>query len=105
PPALDPVTRENLDKKHTVRVAMGNGLRPDVWNKFKERFGVGTIAEFYGATEGSFATFNLSKNDYSMGAVGRNGWLYDMLVGFNVGLVEIDYATDLPVRDPKTGFC
>lgn len=26
----DPVTGESLDKKHRVRVALGNGLRPDV---------------------------------------------------------------------------
>lgn len=40
PPELDPVTGENLDKKHKVRVALGNGLRPDVWDKFKDRFGI-----------------------------------------------------------------
>jgi len=37
---MDPVTGENLDKKHSVRAAMGNGLRPDVWDRFKERFGI-----------------------------------------------------------------
>jgi Acyl-CoA synthetases (AMP-forming)/AMP-acid ligases II len=40
PPERDPVTGENLDRKHYVRAAMGNGLRPDVWDKFKERFGI-----------------------------------------------------------------
>ena len=40
PPEFDPVTGENLDKKHCVRVAMGNGLRPDVWDRFKDRFGI-----------------------------------------------------------------
>jgi acyl-CoA synthetase (AMP-forming)/AMP-acid ligase II len=40
PPELDPVTGESLDKKHRVRVAMGNGLRPDVWDRFKKRFGI-----------------------------------------------------------------
>ena len=105
PPDIDPATGENLDKKHRVRLAYGNGLRPDVWNKFKDRFGIDTITEFYGATEGSFATWNLSRNDLTMGAVGRNGSLYNVLVGLNVGLVEIDFETDLPFRDPKTGFC
>ena len=41
------------DKIHNVRLAFGNGLRPDVWNKFRNRFGVGVIAEFYGATGSS----------------------------------------------------
>ena len=42
------------DKNHNLRLAFGNGLRPDVWNKFRDRFGVGVIAEFYGATGSSF---------------------------------------------------
>ncbi|KAM7191896.1 hypothetical protein V8F33_008620 [Rhypophila sp. PSN 637] len=105
PPKIDPVTGENLDRKHNVRVAFGNGLRPDVWNAFKERFGIDTISEFYGATEGSFATWNLSRNDFSMGAVGRNGALYNMLVAHNLAIVELDIETELPLRDPKTKFC
>jgi acyl-CoA synthetase (AMP-forming)/AMP-acid ligase II len=44
PPEFDPVTGENLDKKHCVRAAMGNGLRPDVWDRFMERFGIDVSA-------------------------------------------------------------
>jgi acyl-CoA synthetase (AMP-forming)/AMP-acid ligase II len=55
-PQFDPATGENLDKKHSVRVACGNGLRPDVWDKFKNRFGIETIYEFYSATEGAGGT-------------------------------------------------
>ncbi|KXX79669.1 Very long-chain fatty acid transport protein [Madurella mycetomatis] len=105
PTRTDPVTGENLDRKHSVRVALGNGLRPDVWNRFKERFGIETIAEFYGSTEGSFATWNLSRNDYSMGAVGRSGFLYNVILGRSVAVVEVDHETELPYRDPKAGFC
>ncbi|KAK5659225.1 hypothetical protein OQA88_1316 [Cercophora sp. LCS_1] len=105
PPAVDPVTGESLDRKHNVRIAFGNGLRPDVWNRFKDRFGVEAIAEFYGATEGSFATWNLSKNDFSVGAVGRNGLLYNLILGSGVAIVRVDHDTELPYQDPKTGFC
>ncbi|KAK7700007.1 long-chain fatty acid transporter fat1 [Diaporthe eres] len=105
PVEVDPQTGQSMDKQHAVRVALGNGLRPDVWNRFKERFGVEYIAEFYGATEGSFATWNLSRNDFSMGAVGRNGWLYSLFVGLGTAIVEVDFSTDLPYRDPKTGLC
>lgn len=105
PPNLDPVTGENLDRKHKVRAAFGNGLRPDVWNRFKERFGIETIAEFYGATEGTFATWNKSRNDFSMGAVGRSGSLYNIILGRDVAIVEVDHETELPHRDAKTGFC
>lgn len=105
PPQIDPVTHENLDQKHNVRVALGNGLRPDVWNRFKSRFNIETIAEFYGATEGTLATFNLSRNDFTMGAVGRNGWLYELAMGMNIAYVAMDWATETPVRDPETGLC
>lgn len=105
PPAIDPVTGENLDQKHSVRLAFGNGLRPDVWNRFKERFGIETIAEFYGATEGSFGTWNLSRNDLSMGAIGRNGSLYNLILGWSVAIVRVDHETELPYREPNTGFC
>ena len=105
PPEIDTVTGDSLDKKHNVRLAVGNGLRPDVWNRFKERFGIESIAEFYGATEGSFSTYNYSSNDFAMGAVGRGGWLYRSTVGRRARIVTVDHATDRPYRDPKTGFC
>jgi acyl-CoA synthetase (AMP-forming)/AMP-acid ligase II len=105
PPRTDPVTGEDLDRKHAVRVAFGNGLRPDVWNRFKERFGIDTIAEFYGSTEGSFATWNMSRNDFSMGAIGRSGSLYNLLLGRTVAIVAVDHDTELPHRDPKTNLC
>ncbi|RBQ70997.1 hypothetical protein FVER14953_12758 [Fusarium verticillioides] len=105
PPQHDPETGECLDKKHNVKVAFGNGLRPDIWNEFKERFGVEGICEFYAATEGTFATFNLSKNDYAAGAIGRNGWVYNLIMSFSVALVEVDWETDLPKRNPDTGRC
>ncbi|KAF4458763.1 FAT1-very long-chain fatty acyl- synthetase [Fusarium albosuccineum] len=105
PPQYDPETGECLDKKHNVRVAFGNGLRPDIWNEFKERFGVEGICEFYAATEGTFGTWNLSKNDLTAGAIGRNGWIYNLVMSFSVCLVEVDWATDLPRRNPRTGRC
>ena len=105
PPQIDPATGENLDKKHKVRLAFGNGMRPDVWKRFKERFGVETVLEFYGATEGSLASWNLSRNDFSAGAVGRNGWLYNAIMWGTATIVAVDFATDMPWRDPKTGRC
>ncbi|MDX1650056.1 MAG: AMP-binding protein, partial [Myxococcota bacterium] len=56
------------DRDHDVRVAVGNGLRPDIWERFQERFGIPQIREFYGATEGNVALINL---DGKPGAVGR----------------------------------
>lgn len=105
PPQIDPATGENLDRKHAVQVAFGNGLRPDIWNEFKERFGVEAICEFYAATEGNLGTWNLSKNDFTAGAIGRNGWLYNIIMGLNITLVQVDWDTDAPYRDPKTKRC
>lgn len=105
PPQLDPLTGENLDRKHHVELAFGNGLRPDIWDKFKDRFGVGTIVEFYAATEAPHATWNVSKNSLTAGAIGRTGWLYHLVLGNTTALVDVDWETELPRKNPKTGFC
>lgn len=39
------------DKEHKVRMAYGNGMRPDVWTKFRERYGVRVISEFFASSE------------------------------------------------------
>jgi fatty-acyl-CoA synthase len=52
------------DHKHPVRLMVGNGLRPEIWDAFQHRFGIARIAEFYGASESNLAFvngFNLSK--------------------------------------------
>ncbi|KAL5338440.1 hypothetical protein BJX70DRAFT_388652 [Aspergillus crustosus] len=105
PVETDPVTGEDLDKKHNIRVVYGNGLRPDVWNRFKERFSVPTVAEFYAATEGTGGTWNFSSNDFGAGAIGRNGLLSGWLIGRGLTIVQVDQELQEPWRDPQTGFC
>lgn len=46
------------DRTHTVRLAMGNGLRADVWQSFQQRFGPIQILEIYGSTEGNIGFIN-----------------------------------------------
>jgi solute carrier family 27 fatty acid transporter 1/4 len=41
------------DKAHKVQLMFGNGLRPQIWENFVNRFNVANIGEFYGATEGN----------------------------------------------------
>lgn len=101
PPQIDPVTGENLDAKNHVRMAFGNGLRPDIWNRFKQRFGIDTIGEFYAATEGTSGAWNLSSNDFSSGAVGRNGAIASALLGSQLAIVELDWETEQPLRVPN----
>lgn len=56
------------DKKHTVRFALGNGLRADVWENFQQRFGPIQIWELYGSTEGNVGLMNYVGH---CGAVGK----------------------------------
>jgi acyl-CoA synthetase (AMP-forming)/AMP-acid ligase II len=92
------------DRAHKARFAFGNGMRPDVWQRFKDRFNIGTVVEFYGATEGTAACFVVSNNSYLRSAVGRQGALIRNVMQTFL-LVKHDHATDEPYRDPKTGFC
>lgn len=62
-----PSQRDN-DQKHGVRLAVGNGLRAEVWKEFLQRFGPISIWEFYGATEGNAGFINYTGK---IGAVGR----------------------------------
>ena len=106
PPHIDLTTGEDLDRKNSVRVAFGNGLRPDIWNRFKERFGIDVIAEFYGVTEGPQGAWNFSTNDFSRGAIGRNGALSSLYTRRQVAVVEVDWETEVPRRFPKNhNFC
>ncbi|KAL8970960.1 MAG: hypothetical protein Q9183_001277 [Haloplaca sp. 2 TL-2023] len=106
PPQQDPTTGRDIDKQNHVRLAFGNGLRPDVWKKFQERFGIEGIAEFYSATEGTGALWNVSHNDYGAGAVGRNGVLNSALLGLRTAVVQVDWLTEGPFRNPQNGnFC
>lgn len=41
------------DTEHKLRMIFGNGLRPQIWTEFVERFNIPKVAEFYGATEGN----------------------------------------------------
>jgi fatty-acyl-CoA synthase len=56
------------DRNHKLRVAVGAGLRPDIWVPFQERFGIARVFEMYGATEGNIALQNF---DGRVGSVGK----------------------------------
>uniref|UniRef100_A0A3Q4G7U2 long-chain-fatty-acid--CoA ligase n=1 Tax=Neolamprologus brichardi TaxID=32507 RepID=A0A3Q4G7U2_NEOBR len=47
------------EARHRVRVAIGNGLRPSVWEEFVKRFRIQRIGEFYGATECNCSLLNI----------------------------------------------
>ncbi|KAH8152521.1 uncharacterized protein LAJ45_03361 [Morchella importuna] len=92
------------DTQHAVRMAFGNGLRPDIWPAFKDRFNIPVIAEFYASTEGSSGSWNYQEGSFGVGAIGRSGALLHALMGRSARTVRMDASGDTPLRDPTTGF-
>ena len=85
--------------RHKIRLAFGNGLRPDVWAEMKSRFRIPEILEFYGSTEGNVSMFNF---DGRPGAIGRAPkWLRK---NFNIRLIQFDVETEQPIRG-MNGLC
>ncbi|CCF52794.1 hypothetical protein NDA11_002849 [Ustilago hordei] len=93
-----------LDKKHNVRMAYGNGMRPDVWEKFRERYGVRVISEFFASSEGNGALLNYNAGPFGAGAVGRMGTLASFARP-DFKIIRVDAITEDIYRDPKTGLC
>lgn len=87
------------EKRHKVRLAVGNGLRPSVWEAFTQRFGVKQIGEFYGATECNCSIANM---DGKVGACGFNSRILPYV--YPIRLVKIDEETMELVRDSR-GLC
>ena len=84
---------------HRIRLCIGNGLRPDIWEAFAERFAIPRILEFYGATEGNVSFMNL---DGRVGSVGRMPALLRQAAGIH--LVRFDVEREDVVRGAD-GFC
>jgi fatty-acyl-CoA synthase len=87
------------ERQHKLKLAFGNGLRPDVWEQMKSRFRIPRIMEFYGATEGNVSIVNF---DGQLGAVGRIPKY--IRSRFNVRLVKFDVEAGEPIRGPN-GLC
>ncbi|HET9142504.1 long-chain-acyl-CoA synthetase [Actinophytocola sp.] len=78
------------DRAHRVRLAIGNGLRPEIWTRFTERFGIEKVMEFYGSSEGNSAfvnAFNLK------GTAGLSPLPY--------AVVEFEPGSARPLRDER----
>ena len=55
------------DRDHSLRLVVGNGLRPEIWSSFRERFGLDRICEFYAASECNIAFVNAFDVDKTTG--------------------------------------
>ena len=77
------------DRKHNVYKICGNGLQPEIWKDFKERFGIKDVYEHYGMTE--------------MMSMFCNYLNLDCTVGFNFSpykIVKYDIDSEEPIRVP-----
>lgn len=87
------------DREHSVRTIFGNGLRPQIWPQFVERFGIRQVAEFYGATEGNANIVNL---DSTVGAIGFVSRILPAI--YPISIIRADANTGEPIRGPD-GLC
>jgi hypothetical protein len=84
-------------------MAWGNGMRPDVWEPFRERFGIPVINELYAATDGLGATFNRNAGPFTSNAIGLRGALWNWRYSEQEVRVKMDVDTEDIMRD-ENGF-
>ncbi|NXG20069.1 S27A1 protein, partial [Grallaria varia] len=89
----------DAERRHRVRLAVGNGLRPHIWQEFTRRFRVKQIGEFYGATECNCSIANL---DGKVGACGFNSRILPNV--YPIRLVKVNEDTMELIRDSR-GLC
>lgn len=80
------------DRDNKVHTIVGNGLRPNIWKEFKERFGIERVVELYASSEGNVAFTNVFN--------------FDNTVGFSpvdYAIVRFDQENEEPIRG-KDGF-
>ncbi|REH38931.1 citronellyl-CoA synthetase [Paraperlucidibaca baekdonensis] len=81
---------QDNDTAHDVRLITGNGLRPEIWQQFQQRFGIERIYEFYGASESNIGFIN------AFGVTETAGFS-----PLPFAIVEFDADSDEPVRNAK----
>ncbi|XP_071371470.1 long-chain fatty acid transport protein 2-like [Centroberyx affinis] len=91
--------KKHSDRSHKVRIALGNGIRADVWRDFLSRFGNVQIKELYASTEGNLSLVNYPGK---IGAVGRVNFFHKK--AFPYALIKYDPEKEQPLRD-SSGFC
>jgi acyl-CoA synthetase (AMP-forming)/AMP-acid ligase II len=80
------------DSNNPLNKIIGNGLRPDIWQDFKKRFGISKVFEIYGAAESNLYFVNLLNLDCTVG-----------ICKLPHAIVKYDVDEDEPMRDVK-GF-
>ena len=92
------------DADNSLHAMMGNGLRPDIWKTFTNRFGISRVTEFYASSEGNIAFANILNKECTIGLTASKV----ALVQYDVDLDEIVRDSDgrcIEVPDGDTGLC
>lgn len=92
-----------LERQHVVQRAWGNGMRPDVWEPFRERFNIPVINELYAATDGLGSIFNYNRGPFTRHALGLRGPIWNWRFGGEEVRVKMDVDTEEIARD-KNGW-
>jgi fatty-acyl-CoA synthase len=87
------------ESRHRLRLCCGNGLRGDIWEKFRHRFGIPRILEFYAATEANVSLFNAEGRP---GAIGRVPQFVAHMS--SIALIKCDTRRNEPIRNER-GLC
>jgi fatty-acyl-CoA synthase len=90
---------DSRETTHRIRLCCGNGLRPDIWEDFQNRFRIPKILEFYAATEGNVSLYNA---EGKIGAIGRVPSF--LAHRFPLALVKFDPDIGAPARTAD-GYC
>ncbi|SCU80425.1 LADA_0B07360g1_1 [Lachancea dasiensis] len=93
------------ETKHCVKIAYGNGLRADIWQDFKNRFGINVIGEFYASTEAPFATTTFQRGDPGIGACRSYGTFISKILSIQQTIVKVDPDDESQVYRNTKGFC
>lgn len=80
------------DRLNSVTKMIGNGMRPNVWKPFKQRFGIKKVYELYAASDGNIGFVNFFNFDNTVG-----------ISSMTYAIVDYDKEADQPVRCSK-GF-
>jgi len=80
------------DRDNSLTKIIGNGLRPDIWTDFKNRFGISKVYEIYGAAESNLYFVNLLNLDCTVGSC-----------SLPYAIVKYDVEEDTAIRD-ESGF-
>ncbi|XP_035520311.1 hsFATP2a_ACSVL_like domain-containing protein [Morone saxatilis] len=91
--------KKDNEKNHRVRIAIGNGVRTDIWTEFLNRFGDIKVRELYAATEGNIGFINYTSK---IGVVGRVNFVHRFF--FPYTLIKFDIEKEEPVRNSE-GLC